>query len=71
MTPASRTVGTDQLVDEMIFKFTYTIRMDWMLPGFPQMSESTRTELSMASLRSAWHVSNRLDRCGSCIKSRL
>ena len=29
----SRTIGTDQLVDEMIFKFTHTVRMDWMLPG--------------------------------------
>ena len=33
MTPVSRTSGADQLVDEMIFKFTHTIRMDWMLPG--------------------------------------
>src|SRR5437773_11018568 len=33
MTPVSRTIGTDQLVDEMVFKFTHTIRMDWMLPG--------------------------------------
>src|SRR6266436_2868537 len=33
MTPVSRTIGTDQLVDEMIFKFTHTVRMDWMLPG--------------------------------------
>jgi len=33
MVPLSRTVGNDQLVDEMIFKFTHTIRMDWMLPG--------------------------------------
>jgi carboxymethylenebutenolidase len=33
VTPVSRTIGTDQLVDEMIFKFTHTIRMDWMLPG--------------------------------------
>src|SRR5437588_5005018 len=33
MTPVSRTIGEDQLVDEMIFKFTHTIRMDWMLPG--------------------------------------
>src|SRR5438046_5140061 len=31
--PVSRTIGTDQLVDEMIFKFTHTVRMDWMLPG--------------------------------------
>src|SRR6266480_1179747 len=33
VTPVSRTIGTDQLVDEMIFKFTHTMRMDWMLPG--------------------------------------
>src|SRR5215470_3355912 len=33
MTPVSRTIGNDQLVDEMVFKFTHTIRMDWMLPG--------------------------------------
>jgi len=33
MVPVSRTIGTDQLVDEMVFKFTHTIRMDWMLPG--------------------------------------
>ncbi len=33
MTPISRTIGTTQLVDEMVFKFTHTIRMDWMLPG--------------------------------------
>jgi carboxymethylenebutenolidase len=31
--PISRTIGADQLVDEMVFKFTHTIRMDWMLPG--------------------------------------
>ena len=36
MTPVSRTIGEDQIVDEMIFKFTHTIPMDWMLPGiFP------------------------------------
>jgi carboxymethylenebutenolidase len=33
MIPISRTIGTDQLVDEMVFKFTHTIQMDWMLPG--------------------------------------
>src|SRR6266849_7249298 len=31
--PLSRTIGTDRLVDEMIFRFTHTIEMDWMLPG--------------------------------------
>jgi carboxymethylenebutenolidase len=33
LTPISRTVGTDQLVDEMIFSFTHTQEMPWMLPG--------------------------------------
>ena len=33
LVPLSRTIGDDQLVDEMIFRFTHTIRMDWMLPG--------------------------------------
>ena len=33
MTAVSRTIGKDQLVDEMVFKFTHTIPMDWMLPG--------------------------------------
>lgn len=33
MIPISRTIGNEQLVDEMVFKFTHTIRMDWMLPG--------------------------------------
>jgi carboxymethylenebutenolidase len=33
MIPISRTIGSNQLVDEMVFKFTHTIRMDWMLPG--------------------------------------
>ena len=33
MAVISRTIGNDQLVDEMVFKFTHTIRMDWMLPG--------------------------------------
>ena len=33
MVPISRTIGNNQLVDEMVFKFTHTVRMDWMLPG--------------------------------------
>jgi carboxymethylenebutenolidase len=31
--PVSRTVGADQIVDEMLFKFTHTSEIDWMLPG--------------------------------------
>jgi carboxymethylenebutenolidase len=33
LTPVSRTIGTDQLVDEFIFSFTHTEAMPWMLPG--------------------------------------
>jgi carboxymethylenebutenolidase len=32
-TPISRTVGADSLVDEMLFSFTHTSVIDWMLPG--------------------------------------
>ena len=33
MTLVSRTIGTDQLVEEMVLKFTHSIEIDWMLPG--------------------------------------
>ena len=33
LTPVSRTIGLDQLVDEIIFSFTHTQEMPWMLPG--------------------------------------
>src|SRR5436190_7361751 len=33
MTPVSRTIGVDRVIDEMVFEFTHTIAMDWMLPG--------------------------------------
>ena len=33
LVPVSRTIGTDQLVDEMLFSFTHTSEVDWMLPG--------------------------------------
>lgn len=33
MTKVSRTVGTDQIVDELVISFTHTQPVDWMLPG--------------------------------------
>ena len=33
--PVSRTIGQGQLVEEMIIRFTHTLRMDWLLPGVP------------------------------------
>lgn len=33
MTPVSRTIGDDQVVDELVISFTHTAPIDWMLPG--------------------------------------
>ena len=48
MTPVSRTIGEDQLVDEMIFKFTHTIPTDWMLPGIPPTGK--RVEIPLVAI---------------------
>src|SRR5258708_27912947 len=45
LTPVSRTVGDDQLVDEMIFSFTHTEEMPWMLPGVPPTNRRVRIPL--------------------------
>jgi len=33
--PVSRTIGQGRVVDELILRFTHSIRMDWLLPGIP------------------------------------
>ena len=33
MTNVSSTVGSDQIVDELVISFTHTTPIDWMLPG--------------------------------------
>jgi carboxymethylenebutenolidase len=33
LSPVSRTVGADRLVDEFVVQFTHTTKIDWMLPG--------------------------------------
>ncbi len=48
LTPISRTIGTDQLVDEMVLKFTHTIRMDWILPGIAPTGK--RVEVPMVAI---------------------
>src|SRR6266568_8287356 len=45
LTPISRTVGDDQLVDEMIFSFTHTREMPWMLPGIPPTNRHVEVAL--------------------------
>ncbi len=46
--PISRTVGTDQLVDEMIFSFTHTLEMPWMLPGVSPTNK--RVEIPLVAI---------------------
>src|SRR5260370_22270708 len=48
LTPISRTVGMDQLVDEMIFSFTHTQEMPWMLPGVP--ATNRRVEVALVAI---------------------
>jgi carboxymethylenebutenolidase len=45
MTPVSRTIGVDRVVDEMVFEFTHTIKMDWMLPGVPPTGKHVKIPL--------------------------
>ena len=45
MVPVSRTIGQGRLVNEMIFRFTHSILMDWMLPGIPPTGK--RVEIAM------------------------
>src|SRR5258708_35436161 len=42
LTPVSRTVGDDQVVDEMVFSFTHTEAMPRMLPGRPATDRHCR-----------------------------
>jgi carboxymethylenebutenolidase len=48
LTPVSRTVGDNQLVDEMIFSFTHTEEMPWMLPGVPPTNR--RVEIPLVAI---------------------
>ncbi len=42
LTPVSRTVGANQLVDEMIVSFTHTVPIPWMLPGVAPTNRAVR-----------------------------
>jgi carboxymethylenebutenolidase len=48
LVPISRTVGADQLVDEMLFKFTHTSEVDWMLPGIEPTGK--RVEIPLVAI---------------------
>jgi carboxymethylenebutenolidase len=46
LTPVSRTIGEDQLVDEMIFSFTHSQEMPWMLPGVAPTNKKVEIALN-------------------------
>src|SRR6202522_3749366 len=48
LTPISRTVGDEQLVDEMIFSFTHSEEMPWMLPGIAPTHK--RVEIALVAI---------------------
>jgi carboxymethylenebutenolidase len=43
--PISRTVGADRVVDEMLFCFTHTCEIDWILPGLAPTGRSVEVPL--------------------------
>lgn len=45
LVPISRTVGVDSVVDEMLFCFTHTRKIDWMLPGIPPTGHAVEIAL--------------------------
>jgi carboxymethylenebutenolidase len=46
--PVSRTVGQGRVVDELILRFTHSIRMDWLLPGIAPTGK--RVEVPMVAV---------------------
>jgi len=45
LTPVSRTLDENQLVDEMIFSFTHSQEIPWMLPGIPPTNRHVQVPL--------------------------
>jgi carboxymethylenebutenolidase len=48
MRPVSRTIGENGLVDEMIFTFTHSQEMPWMLPGVAPTGK--RVEIALVAI---------------------
>ena len=45
ITPVSRTLGGDRVVDELIYAFTHSIQMDWLLPGVAPTGEQVEVPM--------------------------
>jgi carboxymethylenebutenolidase len=45
MIPVSRTIGQGRVVDELVMRFTHSIRLDWLLPGIPPTGKRVEVPL--------------------------
>jgi carboxymethylenebutenolidase len=45
ITPVSRTIGHDRLVDEFVIKFSHSLQMDWLLPGVPPTNKQVEVAI--------------------------
>ena len=50
VTPVNRTVGENSIVDEVIYKFTHTIEMPWMLPGIAPTGRHAEVAIAAVAL---------------------
>jgi hypothetical protein len=59
LTPISRTIRTDTIVDEFIVHFTHTSMMDWLLPGIPPTGRAVEipTVAIVSSKARSWRTS--------------
>jgi carboxymethylenebutenolidase len=48
VTPVSRTIGREQVVDELVMSFTHDVHMDFMLPGVEPSGRAV--ELAVAAV---------------------
>src|SRR5690348_3336966 len=80
LTPVSRTVGQNQLVDEMIFSFTHSQEMPWMLPGIAPTNRRVEVPLvaivgfregKVAFERVYWDQASVLKQVGLLVDSSL
>jgi carboxymethylenebutenolidase len=46
--PVSRTIGQSRVVDELILRFTHSMRLDWILPGIAPTGR--RVEIPMVAI---------------------
>ena len=78
--PISRTIGAERLVDEVIFRFTHTVEMDWMLPGVAPTGKRVECPLvvivhfrdrKLASEHIYWDQASALVQLGLLDPSRL